>query len=115
MPDIEDVPLNRLTGPLFYLNYQLDRGNHLKVDEVRRRVLDRSILTWLATDAFGPETPLKIFVEDADVQTNASLIVLFQDLVANGWGRLKGTKKSGTALVASFFIEAIRQKYLVRS
>jgi hypothetical protein len=111
---MKDVPLNWITSALFYLNFQLDQGHHLDVVRVRREVIDGSILAWLAHEAFGPETPLKLFAEGADIQTNASLIVLFQDLVANGWGRLKGPRKSGTALVASFFIEAIQRKYTRR-
>lgn len=111
MTDIEDVPLNRLTLALFALNHQIDEGHHLDVDEVRRRVLDGTLLPWLAGEAFGPDGSFAFFLERGEIQTNASLMVLFQDLVGNGWGRSKGPRNSGTALVQAFFIEAIQQKY----
>jgi hypothetical protein len=109
--DIEGVPLYRLTLALFALNHQLEEGHVLDVGEVRRRVLDGTILKWLATDAFGEDGPFAFFLDRTELQTNASLIVLFQDLVGNGWGRTRGPRKNGTALVQAFFIEAVQQKF----
>src|SRR6185312_358205 len=97
--DIEDVPLNRLTQALFALNYQIDLGHHLDVDEVRRRAIDGSLLVWLASEAFEQQGPFEFFLDGAELQTNASLLVLFQDLVGDGWGRSRPPNRSGTALV----------------
>ena len=114
MADIEDVPLNRITLALFALNHQIDEGNHLDVNEVRRRVLDGTLFPWLAGEAFGPDGSFAFFLDRTELQTNASLLVLFHDLVGNGWGRSNGPRNSGTALLTAMFIEAIQRKYPIR-
>lgn len=115
MADLETTPLTTLTWCLFVLAGAVDKGLDVPIEEVREHSLDRTLIPWMAEEAFDGKLASQLIslTRPESIQVRADLHMIAEDLVRNGWGRTRMAKTRGVALLIAIFTEAVQQKYPV--
>ena len=116
MADITDVPLWMLTNSISSLCALLDSGRDVPSSEVRDKALDQRLIQWLSKQTINKVPVFRHLNTPEAIQSRASLLILFQDVATNEWGRSRGPRhKSGIAPAIALFTEAIQQRFPITS
>lgn len=95
----------RFTQLGFHLNALLDRGATLDIDDTRKHIDDRSLLSWLK-ETFGDDIDLSLHGPD----DQAAVLDLFESLANAVDSRRKfGVERNGLALLVAYCFEGLQQ------